>query len=500
MTIDRDVGRRRYHDSADSTRIRGMGLNEGVRLSGFEVSVGSKQIGSISAGVAGERTETRYRRDARLRRALAIADIATVAAVSLVVVLSGGTLDAALLLLLSVPAWIVTAKVVGLYDRDHRTLRHLTVDELPWIVVWAFSSTAFLTLLMTPFPSLTFSSDNRLRIWVSAIALCFLFRATVRVLWRRATPPERVLIVGDGPLAEAVVRKLELFPDIHAEVRAQISNCAELGGTFAELDGVDRIVVACTELSEDMLEELLPTCRLRGVKLTVVPPARGMFGTATHLGHIADLPLLDYNTWDISRVTMAMKRLLDVIAALLGLIVGLPLLALAAVAVVVDDGLPVFFRQTRGGQDGRPFQMIKFRTMVRDAEARLHEVVRLEELDDPMFKVEDDPRVTRVGRLLRRTSIDELPQLVNVLRGEMSIVGPRPEQIELVERYLPEHQFRIAVKPGLTGPMQVYGRGELTFAERLAVEREYVENLSLARDLRIVFMTLPAVIGRRGAF
>jgi len=144
--------------------------------------------------------------------------------------------------------------------------------------------------------------------------------------------------------------------------------------------------------------------------------------------------------------------------------------------------------------------VLKFRTMVRDAEARLQEFVRLEELADPVFKLKADPRVTRVGRVLRRTSIDELPQLINVLRGDMSLVGPRPEQLDLVERYAPEHQFRVAVKPGMTGPMQVYGRGELTFDERLAVEREYVENLSLARDVRIILMTLPAVLGKRGAY
>jgi len=138
--------------------------------------------------------------------------------------------------------------------------------------------------------------------------------------------------------------------------------------------------------------------------------------------------------------------------------------------------------------------------MVRDAEALLPGLVSFDELADPMFKLKADPRVTRVGRVLRRTSIDELPQLVNVLRGDMSIVGPRPEQLDLVERYAPEHQFRLQVKPGITGPMQVYGRGELTFDERLAVEREYVENLSLARDIRIVLMTLPAVLGKRGAY
>jgi len=260
------------------------------------------------------------------------------------------------------------------------------------------------------------------------------------------------------------------------------------------------VVLACRELSEELLERLLPACRLRGVRLTVVPPTRGMFGTATNLTHVADLPLLDYNTWDISRMTLTLKRCLDVALALLALACTLPLFLLAALATVVTSGGPIFFRQVRAGERGRPFQMLKFRTMVRHAEAMLQDLVPFEELDEPMFKLKADPRITRLGRLLRRTSIDELPQLINVLRGEMSIVGPRPEQLDLVERYAPEHQFRLQVKPGMTGPMQVYGRGELTFEERLAVEREYVENLSLARDLRIVLMTLPAVFGRRGAY
>jgi lipopolysaccharide/colanic/teichoic acid biosynthesis glycosyltransferase len=144
--------------------------------------------------------------------------------------------------------------------------------------------------------------------------------------------------------------------------------------------------------------------------------------------------------------------------------------------------------------------MYKFRTMRLDAEAMLDDVVSLDELKDPMFKLRDDPRVTRVGRVLRPLSIDELPQLFNVLMGEMSIVGPRPEQVEIVERYEAEDRFRLAVKPGITGPMQISGRGELTFAERLAVELEYVENPSLARDLRIVLHTVPAVLRRTGAF
>jgi exopolysaccharide biosynthesis polyprenyl glycosylphosphotransferase len=469
-------------------------------MSELEVTVEQLSRRPSGAGLVAHRLSARFGRDALFRRVLAASDIAAVSASAVVFFAWSGRASSALLLGASMPAWIAVAKIVGLYDRDHRTLRHLTVDELPWIVVWAFGGTAFLTLLLVPFPSLDLKSVDWLRIWVSLIVLDFAFRAVVRAAWRRMTPPERILLVGEGPLADAVVRKLELFPDIHACIDRRVERSELLYGSPADLNGVDRVVVACRELGEELIEDLLPQCRLRGVKLTVVPPARGMFGTATHLGHIADLPLLAYNTWDISRVTTAAKRGCDVAFAAVGLVVTLPLLALASLAIVLDDGLPVFFRQTRGGQGGRPFEMLKFRTMVRGAEAMLPDLVPFEQLDDPMFKLRADPRVTRAGRLLRRLSLDELPQLVNVVRGEMSIVGPRPEQLELVELYEPEHEFRLSVKPGITGPMQVYGRGELSFAERLSVEREYVENLSIARDLRIVLMTLPAVFGRRGAF
>jgi exopolysaccharide biosynthesis polyprenyl glycosylphosphotransferase len=467
-------------------------------LSGVEIVASEAE--SRDAVVA-DHLSTRHYAEPLLRRMLALGDVLAVAVAAVLVGFQGSGPAGALLLILSAPIWIVTAKLAGLYDRDHRTLRHLTVDELPWLTVWALSSTALLTLLLAPFPPLDPSSNDRLLVWGAVLGLGFVFRASLRGLWRKITPPQRVLIVGEGPLAQAVVRKLELFPDIHAEIRSRIPSCAELHDRLGEVIGdVDRVVVACSELDERVLEELLPVCRARRVKLTIVPPTRGMFGTATHLTHIADLPLLDYNTWDISRTTVALKRVFDVVAALILLVVTLPLFALAGLAIVLDSGLPILFRQTRGGESGRPFQMLKFRTMVRDAEAMLPELVRFDELADPMFKLKTDPRVTRVGRVLRRTSIDELPQLINVLRGEMSIVGPRPEQLDLVERYAPEHQFRLAVKPGITGPMQVNGRGELTFEERLAVEREYVENLSLARDIRIVLMTLPAVLGKRGAY
>jgi exopolysaccharide biosynthesis polyprenyl glycosylphosphotransferase len=461
------------------------------------------------AGASGESSETRigsrrlvagYSSDALLHRMLAAADTLTIAAAAVIVGLWGSGADGAFLLVLSAPIWIVVGKLVGLYDRDHRTLRHLTVEELPWIFVWALGGTAILTFLLAPFPSLDLSSQDRLLVWGSVLVLGFVFRGTARVVWRRITPPERILIVGEGPLADAVARKLELFPDIHATIAGRIPSSTALPDRINELEGVDRVVVACSELNESLLEALLPACRLRSVKLTVVPPARGIFGTATHLGHVADLPLLDYNTWYVSPSTLALKRIFDVVVSTVGLVLTSPFFVLIAFAVFVDDGPPVLFRQLRAGENGRLFRIFKFRTMVRDAEAMLPGLVSIDELSDPMFKLKPDPRVTRVGRFLRRTSLDELPQLLNVLRGEMSIVGPRPELVDLVERYTPEHEVRLQVKPGITGPWQVYGRSDLTFDEVLAVEREYVENLSLGRDLRIILMTIPAVFGRRGAY
>src|SRR5437588_798144 len=194
------------------------------------------------------------------------------------------------------------------------------------------------------------------------------------------------------------------------------------------------------------------------------------------------------------------KRALDLVLALLVILATLPVWIAIAIAIKVESRGPVIFVQDRVGLDGRGFRFYKFRSMYRDAEGRRHQLLHLNEVDGPVFKIRSDPRVTRVGRLLRRTSLDELPQLVNVLRGEMSLVGPRPEQVELVEHYGPQERFRLAVKPGLTGPMQVYGRGELTFEERLAVERDYIENLSVGRDFRILALTLAPLVSGKGAF
>ena len=401
------------------------------------------------------------------------------------------------------PLWLLVAKLLGLYDRDHRAIRHLTIDELSAITVWSIGGVLILVVLLPLTPAGSPSAASAVEAALAATASAFILRGFARWLWRRITPPERTLVIGDGEPAAAIHRRAGLFADMHLRLISQepLPIGALEGSRLADVTrGVDRIIVASAEVDPDRIGELSAACRRDKVKLSVISPLRGRALPALRLSKVADLPVFEFNTWDPSRSTMVLKRSFDLVVSVLGLLITAPLFPLLAVAIRIDSRGPVIFGQLRAGVGGEPFRLYKFRTMRADAEEHLSAVVDLDQLEHPMFKLTADPRVTRVGRVLRRLSLDELPQLYNVLRGDMSIVGPRPEQVELVQRYRPEHRFRLAVKPGVTGPMQVYGRGDLTFAERLAVELDYVDNFSLSNDLRILALTVPAALKRKGAY
>ncbi|HEX8208002.1 MAG TPA: sugar transferase, partial [Solirubrobacteraceae bacterium] len=450
-------------------------------------------------------------RDALRRRMLATADATAVALGAVAAEIGSFSTADAVWTVSLLPVWLLLAKLHGLYDRDHRTLRPLTVDELGALLTWSAVGTGVamaLLALAAPDPP---DAAAGVRLWLAVMLFATAGRALARGLWRRLTPPAATLLIGAGPLERATRRKLELFTDIHAEpVGALLADDVAAAAGETDVDDrvraacggqlPDRVIVCTQEIREELLTGAMRFCRRNRVKLSVVPPLRGMFGTAVRLTHVAELPVVEYHTWDASQSTLALKRCFDFVVATIVLVLAAPLLVCVAIAIRLDSRGPILYVQRRAGLDGRPFRMLKFRTMVADADDRRHEVVHLEALEDPMYKLRADPRVTRVGRVLRRWSLDELPQLVNVLRGEMSLVGPRPEELALVERYRPEHRFRVQVMPGITGPMQVFGRGDLDFEERLAIEREYVENLSLGRDLRILLLTLPAAISGRGAF
>jgi exopolysaccharide biosynthesis polyprenyl glycosylphosphotransferase len=445
----------------------------------------------------------RFWRDARRRRFLAMADAVAAVAATASIATSTTMLIWGLSLL---PVWIVLAKLFGLYDRDQGAIRPLTLDEVPAIAAWGAAGAVVLGLLLPLTQAGDIGLAEVVRCWAVATACGGILRALSRWVWRRTTPPELTAVIGNGQLADAVQRKVELFGDMHLDLAPSRRVQAVASGRQPQADlrelvrGLDRVIVASERLDPEFIGQLAGVCRTEQAKLNVVSPLRGRAGAVPRLAEVADLPILEYDTRDPSRSTILIKRGFDLVVATLGLLVLAPLLPLVLAAIKLDSRGPAIFVQHRAGRRAVPFRMYKLRTMTMNAEHELEALISLDALAEPVFKLRPDPRVTRVGRFLRRFSLDELPQLVNVLRGEMSIVGPRPEQIEVVDRYQPEHRFRLDVKPGMTGPMQVYGRGDLTFSERLAVELDYVENPSLGRDLRILLQTIPAALRGGGAY
>ena len=427
--------------------------------------------------------EARWWRDVRRRRLLALADCCAVG-FGLAVVLPP---ERAIWLVAFLPVWILVAKFAGLYDADHRAMRHLTVDEAPAICAWVVVATVVVSLLGELTPAGVLGTRELALVVVTAVAADFALRVAARAVWRATTPPERVLIVGGGSLAHSMRRKFMLFNDLHMEA---IENGDGRGG-------IDRVVLAHERIDAVQIAAIADLCNGHEAKLSLVSPLRG-HATPHAISRLAELPIFEYYTSDVSRSTMMLKRVLDLIVGIPLALLAAPFVPLIALAIWLEDRGPILFTQRRAGLREKPFLLRKFRTMHVGAERSLDDL--LDQLPEPMFKFREDPRVTRVGRVLRRLSLDELPQLWNLLRGDMSVVGPRPEQLELVERYSPEHRFRLNVKPGLTGPMQVHGRGELTFDERLAVELEYVEHLSIGRDLRILALTPVSVVRGTGAF
>jgi exopolysaccharide biosynthesis polyprenyl glycosylphosphotransferase len=463
----------------------------------------------------GPAAELSRRRGAVLRRLLAFADwCALIAALFVVTAVSSSTEVGTLFwALLFSPAWVLVIKLQGLYDKDHRRIRHSTLDELPSLITATVVGTLVLDGLLALSPAGPLSPASAIGVGVGAFLASFVLRGVVRFLWHRFTGLAAGLVIGPGRSVDMVARRVSTHPETRLELVGYLSSKDE--GTATELPrlgslsdisrvarelGIERVVVAEQQMSELDAEQLIGECKAEGLALTFLPQHYGLLGPGIELNRLAELPVLDFRFSDPPRSTMAMKRAMDLLVSASVLLLLSPLLVLIALAILIDTGRPVLFRQRRAGQEGRPFTMLKFRTMVVDAEQRLPELIDLASLDQPAFKIRDDPRVTRVGRFLRRTSLDELPQLINVLRGDMSLVGPRPEEEAIVALYDERQRSRLAVKPGVTGPMQVYGRSDLTFEERLAMERDYLDNLSLLTDLAILLRTPRAIVRGDGAY
>lgn len=326
-----------------------------------------------------------------------------------------------------------------------------------------------------------------------------------------------LLIVGAGDLGRAVMRTVFARPDLGYRcvgfvdddpLRGQtaIGRFPALGETSALADllkrhRIDEVVVTLPWTVQPRILEIVTLCEKSGVGVRVVPSILQINYSQVDVNDFGGIPVLGIHGRSISPVSRLIKRGLDVTFG--GLIAGLslPVVALAALAIRLESPGPAIFTQLRAGIDGKPFRIYKLRSMRQGAEGERKQLEAMNEADGPMFKIKDDPRITRVGRIIRRLSLDELPQFWNVLRGEMSVVGPRPALLAEVSKYDDWHRERLRVKPGITGLWQISGRSELKFEEMVLLDVYYIDNWTPGLDLKIMLKTLPYMLtSQRGAY
>lgn len=335
-------------------------------------------------------------------------------------------------------------------------------------------------------------------------------------LFRRGIGVERVLVVGCGETGRAVMGSIMARPELGYQVVGFVDDDPERGqrdlGRFRALgpisalprllarEQIDEVIVALPWRSIERIQQVMSLCEQHGVRTRIVPDLFQLRLNRVDIDTISGIPVIGVKDVSIRGWNRAMKRAMDIALAATGLVLSAPLMALVAVLIRWDSPGPILFRQVRVGRDGRLFTLYKFRSMRVGAEEEKARLQALNEATGPLFKIRDDPRLTRVGRLLRRLSIDELPQLWNVLRGDMSLVGPRPPVPSEVEQYQPWHRKRLAIDPGMTGLWQVSGRSELTFDEMVMLDLYYAENWSLWLDFKIILRTIPTVILGTGAY
>lgn len=451
-------------------------------------------------------------RDARYRRLLVAAD-ATAAAVGIPAAAAIGksthvTLRSVVLLALAP----VVAKVIGLYDRDPARLRKSTLDELPALLQLA-ALLSFITLALSPILLDGILGPRE------AIALCLVLfaaatgsRTAARWIGTTLSPPERCLFIGPKEEAMRFRDKLEHEHAANARLVAQIelhhaspwasANVADRSladaRELARRLGIQRVIIAPQSPGGGEMLDLMRTFEAIGMRVSVIPALFQVVGSAVEFDDVRGVAVLGVRSFNLARSSRLVKRIFDLVGASLVLAMMSPLMLLTAVLIKLTSPGPVFFRQERVGRGGRPLELLKFRSMVADAEARKADLAPQNQAAEGFFKITDDPRITRLGRVLRRTNLDELPQLMNVLRGEMSLVGPRPLIPQEDQRVVGWHRRRLELTPGMTGHWQVLGSSRVPLDEMVAIDYLYVANWSLWTDLKLLLRTIPYVLTGRG--
>ncbi len=408
--------------------------------------------------------------------------------------------------------WVIALAMNGLYrPRARWSILREAGDVLRATIVLALVSLSVLFIFKMPDVSRLFM----LILFPTQAVVTVVGRVILRLAMERRRREGKnlrfVVVLGAGPRGQVFAAKLEAHRELGLRVVGFLddSPAFELPGGWQYLGTLDRLeetlhsrvideVAICLPFSQwALIDTITHLCEEEG-KIVRIP--MDVLDRAISVGKVEDLdgtPVFSLVSGPDRVIALAAKRLLDVLASGAGLVVLSPLLLAIAVAIVMDDSKPILFRQDRIGLHGRPFRVVKFRSMSRDAEARLAGLEHRNEITGSAFKLTDDPRTTRVGRFLRRTSLDELPQLLNVLRGEMSLVGPRPPLPGEVDGYDLWHRRRLSMKPGITGLWQVRARREPEFDRWVAADLEYIDRWSLWLDVKILLRTIPAALEGR---
>jgi exopolysaccharide biosynthesis polyprenyl glycosylphosphotransferase len=409
-------------------------------------------------------------------------------------------------------AWIVAATALRHYDPWAWADRDV-LDDAALVSVLVMSVTTILGTIKLLTPSsntLPGVGYFLLVFWPSVLSLRLL---AFRVLAKREAPLQEVVIVGTGPLGRCTWEDLQRrsrqrvigylrFPD---EDRCEAIRARFLGettelGTVLRTTGVDEVYIAGNTLRQaEAMQRAIRECERFGVPFALPAYSIPMHRARPANAHAIRDGYVHYLSFDPKPRQMALKRLFDIVASGIAVWLVSPLFPLLALAIKLTSHGPVFFKQVRVGLNGKPFHMLKFRSMVMNAEALRDGLEVLNEQSGPVFKIKADPRITSIGRWMRKYSIDELPQLINVLRGEMSVVGPRPPVPSEVENYEPWQRRRLSVRPGLTCIWQVSGRNQISFEQWMYLDLQYIDNWSLVRDFNLIFKTLPVVVTGRGA-
>jgi exopolysaccharide biosynthesis polyprenyl glycosylphosphotransferase len=461
---------------------------------------------SVRPLAEGSLNEHILRRDRVYRRALAYADtVAAAVALFVAVTVLGDNDRLQPAALLALPIVVVASKLIGLYDRDELRLRKSTLEEAPALFQLATLYALVIWLLATTFVDGELGRSQLFGLWGCLFGFSFLCRGIAREIAGRATGPERCLVLGEPATTASLCRKLEEGRGMQVTVigRLSLRVFSERSSDFHAVARairerkVHRVILAPGSGETDDMLDSIRLVKALGVRVSVLPRVLEVVGSSVEFDDVNGVPVLGVRSFGLSRSSQRVKRATDILGATAALVVVSPLIVAIALALRLTSHGPIFFRQVRVGRDGRRFHLLKFRSMVHDAEARKADLLDLNETEG-LFKIADDPRITRVGRFLRRTSLDELPQLVNVLRGEMSLVGPRPLVVDEDEKIVGWHRRRLHLTPGMTGPWQILGPSRSSLHEMVNIDYLYVANWSFWTDVKIMLRTL-AFVARAGS-